>query len=260
MGCSGLEQSQQAKLKRLHCKAEPVLRSSEDFLYHPQPLKHKRRKFYPWESETNLPKITKDFFRCKGSVLNSAFFDPSDSENSKPISDCGGSTSHGFPILYGKENVYPALIELLNFVQKKTGKRVIITSGYRCPEHNTYADPRKEARVSKHQIGAEVDFYVQGMEERPLEIVGILMQYYREKPIFSKDRVYKDFISLGKEGGKKWKNREISIRIYEKDEGRDGDNQHPHPYICVQILQDRKTKERVEYSWKKAHLGYVRQK
>lgn len=255
-----MEQSEGEKIRRLNCKGEPIYRNQADIFYPISPLTHTPRAPYPWESETNLPRITKDFFRCRGSPLNPPIMDTTDPEKPIPLTDCEGCSRHGLPILRGKENIYSILPELLNYVQKKTGKRVIITCGHRCPLHNTYADPSKENKVSKHQIGAEVDFYVQGMEERPQEIVGILMQYFQENPIYKKDKENQEFKRLVDSplANQPWLNKEILITLYQKSEGRDADNRHPHPYLSIQVRYDRDAKEKVLYNWAKAHQGYPR--
>lgn len=255
-----MEQSEREKMRRLNCKAEPIYRNHNDIFYPAPTLQHTPRGPYPWESETKLPRITKEFFRCKGSPLNPPIVDTTDPEKPTPISDCEGCSRHGLPIIRGKETVYPVLIDLLNYVQKKTGKRVIITCGHRCPHHNTYADLSKENKLSKHQIGAEVDFYVQGMEERPQEIAGIIMQYYQENPLFKKDRENQEFKRLETSDltVQPWLNKEIVIKLFQKHEGRDADNHHPHPYLSIQVRYDREGKEKVAYNWAKAHQGYPR--
>jgi hypothetical protein len=163
--------------------------------------------------------------------------DMSDPTNPTLRSDCDGK--HGLPIIHGQEGVYPVLIELLNEVQRLTGHRVIITSGHRCPAHNTYVNPSKENRVSKHQIGAEVDFYVQGMEESAEEVVQLLLPVVLPPLQEQRNRV--------------WGNKEILIKISRIE---DLDHQHPYESITVQVLMDRDTKERVSYEWRKAHLDY----
>ncbi len=255
-----MEQSEREKVRRLNCKGEPIHRCHDETYYVLSPLQHTPRTPYPWESEINLPKITKEFFRCKGSSLNPEIVDSSDLLHPTPLTDCPGYTRHGLPIIRGKETVYPILLDLLNYVQKKTGKRVIITCGHRCPPHNTYADLSKENRVSKHQIGAEVDFYVQGMEERAQEIVGILMQYFQENPIYKKDKECLEFRRLPAPeiSVEPWYNKEILIKLFQKHEGRDWDNRHPNPYLSIQVRYDQETKEKVSYSWAKAHQGYPR--
>ncbi len=258
-GCSRMEQSEKERIRRLNCKGDPIYRNSTEFFYPIATPLHTPRSPYPWESEGNLPRITKEFFRCKGSAVNPPGFDPA---NQTPIFDCEGSSRHGLPILYGKEGVYPILIDLLNYIQKKTGRRVVITCGHRCPVHNTYADPSKENRTSKHQIGAEVDFYVQGMEEHPLEIVALAMQYFKENPIYANDREFLEFSRYDKSDVRlaiqPWFNKEIFIKVYQKDEGRDNDNRHPHAYLSFQVRFDKEGKERVVYDWAKAHKGYPR--
>ena len=255
--CSGLERSEQEKVRRQNCKGEYVYRNQNDVFYPIATPEHKSRSPYPWETEAHLPRITREFFRCKGSPLNPPLI-----EGEEPISDCEGCTRHGLPIIGGKENVYPVLVELLNYLQKKTGRRTIITSGHRCPLHNLYVDPSKEARASKHQIGAEVDFYVQGMEDQPLEVVGLLMQYYQENPAYKNLKEWTLFQRYDKTDAntslQPWFNKEIFIKLYQKDEGRDVDNRHPYPYVSIQVRYDRDKKDRVLFDYDKAVRGYPR--
>jgi len=256
LACSRLEQSEKEKIRRRNAAAEPVYRSAEDCLYPLAAPQHTPRSVYPWEAEANLPQITREYFRCKGNPANPLLSVP----EAGPLADCEGRGRHGLPVIAGKEGVYPVLIELLNYVQKKTGKRVVVTCGHRCPAHNAYADSSPENRTSKHQIGAEADFYVQGMEDRPLEVAGLIMQYYQESPLFKNDREFMEFKRYDKSNSaiQPWMNKEIFIRVNQKDEGRDGDNRHPHPYITLQVRYDREAKERVIYQWAKANQGYPR--
>ena len=216
------------------------------------------RVAYPWETEAHLPRITKEYFRCKGSLLNPPYVDP---EKLTPLSDCGGGNRHGLPNIGGKENVYPVLIELMNYLQKKTGKRVIITSGHRCPTHNAYTDPSKEAKASKHQMGAEVDFYIQGMEDQPLEIVSLLLQYYQEHPIYKSQKEWTCFQRYDRPDAKvetqPWLNKEVFIKLHQRNEGRNCDNRHPYPYLSVQVRWDRNKGERLLFDWEKATKGYA---
>lgn len=254
-----MKRAEIAKIRKRNCKGEAVLRNHDDFFYPIVTPKLNAKSPYPWETDSNLPRITKDFFRCKGSVLNPSILDLSDPSQTVPCNDCEGGTRHGLPILNGKEGVFPILVDLLNYVQKKTGRRVVITSGHRCPVHNTYVDTAKENRTSKHQIGAEVDFYVQGMEDRPLEIVGLLMQYYQEAET---QKEYQNFTRYEKSdtnvSTQPWMNKEIYIKLCQKDEGRNFDNRHPHPYIAVQVRFDRHKNEKVVYNWERANKGYSR--
>jgi hypothetical protein len=223
---------------------------------------HTPRIAYPWENEAHLPRITKEFFRCKGSSLNPPYVAMIDPEKPLPLTDCEGSSRHGLPNIGGKETVYPILIELMNYLQKKTGKRVIITSGHRCPIHNTYVDPSKEAKASKHQMGAEVDFYIQGMEDQPLEVVTLLLQYYQEHPIYKNQKEWAIFQRYERPDAKvetrPWLNKEIFIKLFQRTEGRNADNRHPYPYLSIQIRWDRSKGERVLFDWEKAVKGYPR--
>jgi hypothetical protein len=217
------------------------------------------RDLYPWENEAHLPRITKEFFRCKGSSLNPPLLD---GESVTPILDCEGGGRHGLPIFGKKEGVYPILLDLLNYLQKKTGRRAIITCGHRCPSHNGYAEPGKDSVASKHQIGAEVDFYIQGMEDQPLEVIQLLMHYYQETPSVSKSKDWVEFQRYTKPDSKvlvaPWFNREIFIKLYQKHEGRDRDNRHPYPYISLQVRYDSAEQKPVLFNWEKAHNGYPR--
>jgi hypothetical protein len=175
--------------------------------------------------------------------------------------DCGGVDKHSLPMDEDKEFFYPILIDLVNYLQVKTGKRVVITSGHRCPEHNTYVDPSVENQYSKHQIGAEVSFYVQGMESEPEAIVKYLQAYYLEKPEYRDLKEYREFQRYEGETNVStlpWMNKEIFIKLYDKKEGRNFDNRHPYPYVSIQVRYDRAKKERVVYSWDKAHRNYLR--
>jgi hypothetical protein len=256
--CSRLEQSEKEKLRQRNCKGEFVYRAEADYFYPIGTPEHTPRAPYPWESEANLPRITKEFFRCKGNPSNPPI---AGEPTVPPTLDCEGGQRHGLPILCGREGVYPILLDLLNYIQKKTGRRVVITCGHRCPTHNSYADSSKENRLSKHQVGAEVDFYVQGMEDRAQEIVGLLMQYYRETPGYQADKEY-DFKRYEKaDSGTEilpWMNKEIYIKFSQKTEGRDADNRHPYPYITLQVRYDKSKGERVLYDWNKANKGYLR--
>lgn len=257
-GCSGMERSEQEKVRKRNCHGEYVYRTHKDFLYPISLPESSVRAPYPWEMNHHLPKITKDFFRCRGSAQNP----PLTEGLPEPCLDCEGGDRHGLPVMSGKEGVYPILLDLLNYIQKKTLRRVIITSGHRCPIHNAYVDPSKENRFSKHQIGAEVDFYVQGMEDRPLEIVGLLMQYYQETISYAGQRDYQNFARYEKDDAnvstQPWMNKEIYIKLHQKGEGRNFDNRHPHPYISIQVRYDKEKLEKVIYDWAKANRGYVK--
>lgn len=243
-------------------QAEYIYRVDHEYLFAPEPPLHQILEPYPWEKDLagNYPKITKEFFRCKGSSLNPVRIAAKNSGVERYL-DCGGFEKHSLPLDGEVEFVYPILIDLLNYLQVKTGKRVVVTSGHRCPEHNTYVDSASENLYSKHQIGAEASFYVQGMEWEPATIVRFLQEYFLEQ---SEYRGLKEFQEFQRYEGETnvveppWMNKEIFIKLYNKKEGRNFDNRHPYPYISVQVRYDRLKGERVAYAWDKAHRNYLR--
>jgi hypothetical protein len=264
-GCSGLEETEKKKIRERNWKGEAIYRNANDLFFPITLPASLPRAPYPWESEAILPRITKEFFRCKGNPLHD--MRPRQEEDEElpegmvGYLDCEGSAHHGLPILQGKEGVYPILLDLLNYVQKKLAKRVIITCGHRCPTHNRYADPSQKNRSSKHQIGAEVDFYVQGLEEAPQVVLKALFEFYRETPRYrdQKEYILHPYEKEGHSGALcAWINQEVFIAIHAKEEGRDFDNRHPYPYITIQVRYDRDLAQRVVYDWTRAHQGYPR--
>lgn len=245
-GCSGLEKSESKKQRQVNLVVEPLQRKEGDAFFEIQePQLADRKEVYPWQQKYigKLPRITKEFFRCKGSPLSPPLRVESESKEITYQIDCGGMERHSLPVRQGEEFIYPILIELLNAVQQKTGKRVIITSGHRCPTHNMYVEPTKKNRVSKHLMGAEVDFYVEGMEYDPLSVVAAIEEFYQEDTQFQ---------SLKQEGNV-WRNKEIVITCHKATERRNGDNQHSYPYLTIELKYDRHGRKPVHFSW---HLGY----
>ncbi len=263
-GCSGLEQSEQENLRRNNAKGEFILRNREEYHYSIENPHHRLRKRYPWEHAYvgKHSKISKEFFRCKGNSLNPPHVDHKDPSRPANYFDCGGSQKHSLPLCDNKEFIYPILIELLNYIQEKTDCKVVITCGHRCPVHNAYADSSTANQHSKHMIGAEVDFYVQGMEQRPQDVIDLVMQYYQDNPIYRAEKQYLEFQRLEKMqpvlATLPWYNKEILIKLVRKNEGRDLDNRHPHPYIAIQVRHDRERNEKVIGSSQKAFNGYKR--
>ena len=145
----------------------------------------------------------------------------------------------------------------MNYLQARLGKKVVITCGHRCPAHNTYSDPSPYNRGSKHMIGAEVDFYVQGLENEAEVVIEALMEFYQQNPRYHDAPDYQKFVRYEKDSmnvlTEPWYNKEIFIKLYLEDEGRDWDNRHPFPYIGVQVRYDRDREHRVSYTWDQAH-------
>jgi len=250
--CSGLQKRPFAK----PTKKEIITRSNE-YRFELDPPKIQHLETYHWEKSKNedLSKITKDFFRCKGSFLN-----PSKYSQNEEIQDC--DSKHTLPLFNKKEAIYPVLLDLLNYIQNKTHKKVIITSGHRCPIHNKYVDDSQDNKFSKHMIGAEVDFYVDGFEKRPQEIINLIFSFYRETPGYRGKIDFEQFFryddSKKKIATYPWFNKEILITLYGEGEGRNLDNRHSYSYISIQVLYDRQLKKNVVFSQEKAIKGYMR--
>ncbi len=251
-GCSDSETSRSKKgetITRLSTEHHYTLDSPE---YRPAPP-------YPWEEGrvANLPKITQEFFRCNGSLLNPEKIIEKGGKLER-LADCGGSDKHSLPLRNSQEFIYPILPTLLNYLQTQTGKKVVITSGHRCPEHNTYVDSSRENRYSKHMIGAEVSFYIQGMEEKPEEIIHLLMDYYSnaaDPSYYTFERYEKDDTNVST---KPWYNKEVFLKLFKPEEGRNFDNRHPYPYIAIQVRYDEELQKRVFYNWDQAYRNYLR--
>ncbi|MEM8727667.1 MAG: hypothetical protein AAGE99_03025 [Chlamydiota bacterium] len=250
INCSGLEKSEEKKVRGQNLVIAPIQRQSDETLFPFPPTWLKKRAPYPWEAKYigNHRRITKEFFRCRGNV----FSPPIQIQREKDSiyhQDCGGIEMHGLPLKNGEEYIYPILIELLNFLQEKLDRGVVITCGHRCPAHNLYADPSKKGQSSKHLIGAEVDFYVKGFEYDPQPVLDTLFSYY-ERPMLRTT-------TLTDAATPSWYNEEVAITLFRAAEGRDFDTDHPYPYISIQVRYDRDTKETVRYSRRRAHHGYM---
>lgn len=260
--CSSMEQSQKKELRQKNERKDRVHRLSHEIQYPETKLLSQIRDPYPWEVGFSgiHPKITKESFRCKGDIKNPS--KPKEKDSSCVLRDCGGIHNHSLPTRGKKEFIYPILLDLLNYVQVKTGCQVIITCGHRCPAHHVYADSSLYHVNSKHMMGAEVDFYVKGMEDQPQEISKIIMQYYKEQESYKGQPEYEKFSKLDSikvdVSTVPWYNKEILIKLYQKGEGRDFDNSHPYPYISLQVRFDRERNEKVTYSSEKAFNGYMR--
>lgn len=248
--CSGSIDPDVEKVRKRNCVGHYIQRKESVYQYTLKEPINNQRPYYDWEQEQGMPpKITKEYFRCKGSFLHPEKID--DVKNPKMIKDCDGK--HSLPILGEKEDVYPVFIKILNYIQKRTRKKVILTTGHRCPTHNAYADSSKRAITSKHLIGAEVDFYVQGMEKEPEKVIDLIFEYYADQGVYKNFSRYTGNTDVLT---KPWFNKEIFIKLYLREEGRDFDNRHSYPYIGLQLRFDTKKKENVVYSWEKANKGY----
>lgn len=243
-------------------RAEYIYRKHNEFQFSLQEPKQTVPPTYSWKKSNhgNQTAVTKEYFRCKGSSLNPCHHVAQKEEILHQF-DCGGVEKHSLPLRSGKEFIYPILIDLLNYIQTKTNKRVVITSGHRCPDHNTYVDPSPGNQYSKHTLGAAVSFYVQGLENNPQLIIDYIREYYKERSCYQGLKAYQDFQRYAKESDvttQPWFNKEIFIKLYSKGEGRNFDNRHPYPYIDIQVRYDRDLNENVNYSWDNARRNYLR--
>lgn len=251
---------------RQRLKGEYIIRDSSDRFCELKELQCVKRDSYPWESDWpfEFEKISKSHFRCKGSALH-PYRLVNRGAGVERLYDCGGIQKHSLPIRDNEECIYPVLIDLLNYIQIHTKKRVIITCGHCCPEHNAYMSLTGLNSPSKHMIGAEVDFYVQDMEYEPQKIVELIFSYYKENPKYEGKKEYVEFKRVEKTDKETvpltihpWVNKELYIKILLKHEGRDFDNRHLYPYISLQVRYDIEKKENVFYSWEKAFYSLHR--
>ncbi len=257
--CSSSEDAEGDRARLQNASGEYIYRHHNEYLFKLEPVVKNNPPHYPWAGHS-ARKITKDFFRCKGSSLNPPHSIQQKGEAIK-VFDCGGAEKHSLPLQGDKEFIFPILIDLLNYLQEQSKKKVIITSGHRCPEHNLYVDSSTENQASKHMIGAEVSFYIQGWEDKPEKAIQLLQKYYLEKPAYKGLKEFQEFKRYEKDTNvstQPWINKEIFIKLFKKKEGRNFDNRHPYPYISIQVRFDKDTQEKVIYSWDKANRNFLR--
>ena len=261
--CSQNDNTSKQRLANRYQQAEYIYRVHDERLFNIPEPEEQIPDAYPWESAhaSTHPKISKEYFRCKGSSLNPVHTSQEKGEVVRYY-DCGGAEKHSLPLRDQKEFIYPILIELVNYIQAKTQKRVVITSGHRCPEHNLYVDSSSSNRYSKHTMGAEVSFYVQGMEENPEGVIKLIQEYYKETSKYQAQKDYVEFQRYEKSDSnvtmQPWYNKEIFIKLFKKKEGRNFDNRHPYPYVSLQVRYDYDRNEKVVYTWDKANNNFLR--
>ncbi len=205
---------------------------------------------YPWKQHhTAFSPITKEYFRCKGSPLHPPIPTYNEGKIVHNLFDCNGSFSHSLPIRNEKEFIYPILIELLNHIQNSLKESVVITSGHRCPTHNSYVDPSIKNQFSKQIIGAEVHFYIQNIENSYALVIQEIEQFYRTNLRYA--RAINEYLPLiryerDQEASiQPWMNKEIFIRFYRPNEGRNRDDSHPYSYFSLQVRFDRDRQAKV---------------
>lgn len=241
---------------------EYIWRHHDEYHLVPQENRAAPPPHYPWQHGALGPlhPITKEYFRCKGSILNPPKITCKDGRELFRLYDCGGHQHHSLPLREGKEFIYPILLELLNRLQITLNRPVIITSGHRCPLHNAYIDSGPKNSASKHTIGAEVDFYVHGLEQKPELVIKEIMQFYATEPRYEGKKEYVEFRRYEKPTDTStvpWYNKEVFLKVWYPHEGRNEDNPHPHPYLTIQVRFDHERSSRVVYSPQEAQ-AYLR--
>lgn len=215
---------------------------------------------FPWTTQKPeiLYPITKEFFRCKGSPLNPPHIILENGKEKDRIWDCGGYDRHGLPARNGEEFIYPALIEILNFLQSSLQHTVVITSGHRCPAHEQYCSQGRQTST-KHLIGAAVSFFIPELENKPEIVIETIKRYYATHPIYSQDKAFLNFTRSPANdcSQEAWVNKELFIKLYTKEEGRNLDNRHPFAYFDLQLRFDRTKNAPLTFTWQEAQ-NYVR--
>jgi hypothetical protein len=78
-----------------------------------------------------------------------------------------------------------------------------------------------------------------------------VQNYYKETSLFKGDKEYLEFKRYEKEDVNTrtppWFNKEIFVKLFMADEGRDFDNQHGFPYLSLQVRFDREKNEKVRF-------------
>ena len=235
-------------------KAEPIVRKSNNKEYLLKEPVIRPSPNYPWtkKGSSKYTKITKEHFRCKGSFTNPVRTVVQKSGSLERYFDCGGMDRHSLYLKEGQEFIYPVLINLLNYVQEVSEHKVIVTSGYRCPDHSIYVEPSN--RSSKHMVGAAVTFYVQDYDIQ--KVVNLIQKYYvQDKKLCHFERYTKEDTDCSIQP---WMNKEIYFKVYKENEGRNCDNSHPFSYISLQVRHDMSCDKKVVYSWEEAFRSYLR--
>jgi hypothetical protein len=244
--CSSADQRIEKKRMNNNKTIEKIYRLSEEKVYLHEELKLCKRELYPWENESEFPKITIDHFRCRGNLNNKERH-----ALGQTFQDCKGLYEHGLPYVDGEEFVFPALLSILNKLQNRLEKKINITSGHRCPKHNSYVT-LGTSKLTRFMIGAKVEFYIEGMEKNPQNGIEAIIDLYKldtEK--------YANFEKIRKDDGSfKWQNKEIALSIEQKGEHSVLDNLN-HPVISIEILFDREKNESVILDWNKAYKGFI---
>lgn len=246
LSCSTADQRVELQRMNNNKSSEKIYRLSHEKVYEERDMELNSRERYPWENETDFPIITMNTLRCRGDISHKKRI-----KDKNEYEDCGGMYHHGLPYVDGQEFVYPVLISLLNKVQNAFNKKVVVTSGHRCPKHNSYLT-LGSSKISKYMIGAKVDFYVEGLEESYEQVIDRIVHLYEgEKEEYSRFKKI-----TGEKNITSWRNKEIVITASYDGEHKILLNKN-HPVISIEVRYDRDRNERVILDWKKAYQGFI---
>lgn len=250
VGCSGLEQSEQEQIRKVNAKVDPITRFSDEHFYQISFPEKKTEKRAGLKESSSIKKIDKEHFRCKGSLSNK----PVVSLEGKTLNDCEGAYKHSLPIRREKEFIYPALIEVLNFIQNRLSKKVVVLSGHRCIDHLRYVKQDYTPLSFKSLVGAEVRFYVEGAENQLDSIVSAIFSYY--DLFFPKDKQMVSFTSSPE--NKVYENKELIVRLIEPNHPEIEEHALSFPYCQIELKFDRELNKKISAKLEDGLSAYYR--
>ena len=221
ISCNRVQKKHEKKVRDYYRKSGKVSRYKGQFQFHFPATKVLPKPVYPFSRLNRYGHrfITKEHFRCKGSGGSSA-------TAKGTLFDCNGLCSHSLLVKDGKEYVYQEFLDLFNGLQEILQEKLVILEAHRCPKHNAFCNPSVKNSFSKHQVGGLVTLQVCNIPNQ--DVVDAIRQYYEDRGE-----------TLRARGENKWANRYVRV--------------HLGKVLAVELLFDRETTQRVEYSYKKAH-------
>ena len=90
-----------------------------------------------------------------------------------------------------------------------------------------------------------------------MDVIRHVIDYYRDQPT-----EYSHFYRYSKRNTnvstQPWYNKEIFLKLFNCEEGRDIDNNHNYPYLSIQVRYDFNETRWISYNWQTAFSGYMR--
>lgn len=181
------------------------------------------------EEETHkeeiLLEIRNQLSVCRGTGEDRSF---TDSKTGEVFHDCGGGTLEEYNQTYNEKLKIDE--RLVNFIYNEflqNGYEVIITSGFRCPDHNNYSavfdGTGTTKKISKHSLGQAADLILKKQGKYlKIDEYGDLIKSLEKKYQFADrdyEKIKKSDLSLDE-------NRRTLFyaRSYDIGEGKDPDN------------------------------------